>query len=190
MLSIVGTELPAGKDLVPPGSFAFATVIDDQAAAVASGRSKRAQRAGRLELEVLQARLRRLDGHLVRGPVLAAPAHEAVDVHLVVACGDHAEDRAADVVGRIREVARAVERDAHACVRISVAVRELDGGRAGGGAEGPGRGRRLTSRTGVSSEAGEYATEVSFRYSAWVSSLVQLMRPLASRTQSVCETTV
>ena len=54
----------------------------------------------------------------------------------------------------------------------------------------PGAGvSRLTSRTGVSSEAGEYATEVSFRYSARVSSLVQLMRPLASRTQSVRETT-
>ena len=43
LLSIVGTELPAVNDFVPPGSFELATVMEDHAAAVPSGRSKRAR---------------------------------------------------------------------------------------------------------------------------------------------------
>ena len=49
---------------------------------------------------------------------------------------------------------------------------------------------RLVSVTGRSAFAGAHTVELRRRYSASVSSVVQLTRPLASRTHSVSETTV
>ena len=191
------TADPAVNSLKPPGSFAFATVIALDSAALPQPAGTP---AGTLNFALSDAgsstsiclRLswprRRPPGRL-RSP--GHPNRHSPGRHVVVAGGDHSEDRTAEFVGCVRVGPWPAQLNGHADMRRTVALRDLHGHGAGGAAERTRRGlSRLTSLTQWVPLAGERTVEVSFRYWAerrwWWSSST----PLESTTESVRETTL